>query len=137
MPTYVVNTGIAVLTNRLKNGASQPEPVYSAWGTAVTPNTQRTDTGLSTETANSTGSRVAGTSSVQTSNPGTSPNNDTYQVVATLTVGSGTGAINVTNAGLFDAASGGNLYLKGDFPSVSLNVGDSIQFTFKTVFASS
>jgi hypothetical protein len=41
----------------------------------------------------------------------------------------------VTNAGLWDAASGGNLFLKGDFTGIGLVSGDSILFTFKAVFA--
>ena len=62
----------------------------------------------------------------------TSVTNDTYQVVGTRTA---TGAGTVTNAGLFDAASGGNLFLKGDFTGIALASGDSIQFTIKAQFA--
>jgi len=46
-----------------------------------------------------------------------------------------TGAGSVTNAGLFDAASGGTLYLKGDFTSIGLAIGDAIAFTIDTIFA--
>ena len=41
----------------------------------------------------------------------------------------------VTVSGLFDAASGGNLFAKGDFVGIGLASGDSIQFTWKVVFA--
>ena len=58
--------------------------------------------------------------------------NDTYQVVATRAA---TGTVAVTNMGLFDAASGGNLFLKGDFSVINLVSGDSIQATFKAIFA--
>ena len=34
----------------------------------------------------------------------------------------------ITNAGLFDASSTGNLYIKGDFSGVVLSAGDKIQF---------
>jgi hypothetical protein len=35
----------------------------------------------------------------------------------------------------WDAASGGNLFLKGDFTGIGLVSGDSILFTIKAVFA--
>jgi len=71
---------------------------------------------------------VAGTSSQVT----TTTTNDTYQVVGTITC-AGAGKT-ITNAGLFDASTGGNLFAKGDFTGIALNVGDSIQFTFKIQF---
>ena len=70
---------------------------------------------------------TAGTSTRQTTNT----TNDTYQVIATRTA---TGAGTVTNAGLWDAASGGNLFLKGDFTGIGLSSGDAIQFTIKAIF---
>ena len=75
-----------------------------------------------------TGTRTAGTSTQQT----TTTANDTYQVVGTLTAG---GTLAITNAGLFDASTSGNLFVKGDFSTISLSSGDSIQFTFKTQFS--
>jgi hypothetical protein len=62
----------------------------------------------------------------------TTVTNDTFQVVGTRTA---TGSGTVTVAGLFDAASGGNLFLKGDFAGIPLSSGDAIQFTIKAVFA--
>ena len=124
MATLLVNTGKAVVTNRIKNGATgATEPNYVAWGTGAG-TTGLTDTTLFTEN----GSRVAGTSTQQT----TTTTSDTYQVVGTLTAGSG---LTITNAGLFDASTVGNLFVKGDFTGVVLTTGDSIQFTFKTQFS--
>lgn len=124
MATLLVNTGKAVVTNRVKNGATgATEPNYVAWGTGAG-TTGLTDTTLFTEN----GSRVAGTSTQQT----TTTTSDTYQVVGTLTAG---GALTITNAGLFDASTSGNLFVKGDFTGVVLASGDSIQFTFKTQFS--
>ena len=40
----------------------------------------------------------------------------------------------MTNAGLWDAASAGNLFLKGDFTGIGLASGDSIAFTIKAIF---
>ena len=124
MATLLVNTGKAVVTNRVKNGATgATEPNYVAWGTGAG-TTAVADTTLFTET----GTRTAGTSTQQT----TSTTNDTYQVVGTMTAG---GTLAITNAGLFDASTSGNLFVKGDFTTINLSSGDSIQFTFKTQFS--
>ena len=122
MATLLVNTGKAIVTNYL-NGGAATQPKYVAWGTGAG-TTAATDTTLFTET----GSRVAGTTSQQT----TSTTNDTFQVVGTLTAG---GSLTITNAGTFDASSSGNLFVKGDFTGVPLNSGDSIQFTIKVQFS--
>lgn len=121
MATLLVNTGKAVVTNRIKGAGT--EPLYVAWGTGAG-TTAATDTTLFTET----GTRTAGTSTQQT----TSTTNDTYQVVGTLTAGS---TLAITNAGTFDASSGGNLFAKGDFSTINLASGDSIQFTVKVQFS--
>jgi len=123
MPTLLVNTGKAVVTNRLRSLGTEPN--FVAWGTGAG-TTAATDTTLFTET----GSRVTGTSTQQT----TSTTNDTYQVVGTLTAG---GTLAITNAGTFDVvtSSSGNLFVKGDFSTINLASGDSIQFTFKTQFS--
>jgi hypothetical protein len=121
MATLLVNTGKAVVTNRIKGSGTEPN--YVAWGTGAG-TTTITDTTLFTET----GARVLGTSTQQT----TTTTNDTYQVVGTVTAG---GTFTVTNAGLFDASTSGNLFVKGDFTGIGLNSGDSIQFTFKTQFS--
>ena len=122
MATLLVNTGKAVVTNYL-NGGAATQPKYVAWGTGAG-TTSATDTTLFTET----GTRVSGTTSQQT----TSVTNDTYQVIGTMTAG---GTLAITNAGLFDASTSGNLFVKGDFSTINLNSGDSIQFTFKTQFS--
>jgi hypothetical protein len=121
MATLLVNAGKAIVTNRIKGAGT--EPVYTAWGTGAG-TTAATDTTLFTET----GTRVSGTSTQQT----TSVTNDTYQVVGTMTAG---GTLAITNAGLFDASTSGNLFVKGDFSTINLSTGDSIQFTFKTQFS--
>ena len=122
MATLLVNTGKAIVTNYL-NGGAATQPKYVAWGTGAG-TTGATDTTLFTET----GTRVSGTTSQVT----TSTTNDTLQVVGTQTAA---GTLAVTNAGLFDASTSGNLFAKGDFSTINLNTGDSIQFTFKVQFS--
>lgn len=122
MATLLVNTGKAIVTNYLAGGAAT-QPKYVGWGTGAG-TTALTDTTLFTET----GSRATGTTTQQT----TSTTNDTYQVVGTLTA---SGSVTITNAGIFDASTSGNLFVKGDFTGIALTSGDSIQFTFKTQFS--
>lgn len=94
---------------------------YIHWGTGTTA-AAATDTTLQTALGES---RVSGTQTQQT----TDHTNDTYQVVGTLTKATSSAA--VTEAGLFDAASSGNLYVRATFDAINVDVGDSIQFTFK------
>ena len=110
MATLLVNTGKAIVTNRLNSGGTIPQ--YVAWGTGAG-TTAATDTTLFTEVT----PRVSGTVTQQT----TSTTNDTFQVVATQTAGT---TETITNAGLFDASSSGNLFVKGDFTGIALNTGD-------------
>lgn len=117
----IVNAGKAIITNRLKGSGT--EPLYVAIGTGAG-TTAATDTTLFTEVE----TRVAGTSTQQT----TTTTNDTYRVVGTITA---TGARAVTNAGLFDASSTGNLFVKADFSVINLATSDQLQLTFNTSFA--
>jgi hypothetical protein len=121
MATLLVNAGKAIVTNRLNSGGTIPN--YVGWGTG-SGTTTATDTTLFTEV----GTRVAGAVTQQT----TSVTNDTYQVIATLTSGS---SQTITNAGVFDAISSGNLFVKGDFTGLVLVSGDSIQFTVRVQFS--
>lgn len=121
MATVLTNAGKAITTNRLKGAGT--EPTYVAMGTGAG-TAAAGDTTLFTEVE----TRTNGTSTQQT----TSVTNDTYQVVGTIAATAGRA---VTNAGLFDASSGGNLFMKGDFATVNLANGDSIQFTMKVVYS--
>ena len=54
------------------------------------------------------------------------PAADKNKWVGTLTADA---AKTITNAGLFDAATTGNLVVKGDFTGIALALGDKIEFT--------
>ena len=115
--TAVVNAGRAILTNRIIGSGTEPKNVAMGTGTTAV---ALTDTTLGGEVE----SRTAGTSSRTT----TSTTNDTYQVTGTVTA---TASRTIGEAGLFDAASGGNLFVRGVLAStISLASGDSIAFTF-------
>jgi hypothetical protein len=123
--SVLTNSGRAIVTNRIMGVGTEPK--FVGWGTGAGTAVVG-DTTLTTEVGQDftgTISRPAGTSSRVT----TGPTNDTYQVTATLTCSATGGTIQ--NAGLFDAASAGNLYVKGDFAGITLAVNDSIAFTFK------
>lgn len=124
MATVLTNTGKAVVTNRIKGSGT--EPLYVGWGTGAG-TAAASDTSLFTEDTTGGYTRATGTSSRVT----TSVTNDTYQVVGTLTAGA---SLTITNAATFDAVSGGNTFVKGDFTGIALASGDSIQFTVKVQF---
>ena len=104
MSTLLVNTGRAIVTNRINGGGTIPQ--FVGWGTGAGTAGQ-TDTTLFTEVL----PRTSGTTSQQTTNT----TNDTFQVVGAIVAG-----VNetITNAGLFDASTAGNLFVKGDFTGI-------------------
>jgi len=126
--TFVVNGGLGITTARLRSVGT--EPLNIGWGTGAG-TAAVGDTTLFTEALVSlsagTTDHTVGTSSQVT----TTTTNDTYQVTGTRTA---TGAGTVTNAGLWDAASAGTLFLKGDFTGIGLAANDSISFTIKCIY---
>lgn len=85
-----------------------------AWGTGAG-TAAKTDTTLFTEASEA---RVAATVS--------QPAGDTNRWVGTLTADA---PKTITNAGLFNAATGPTLIVKGDFTGIALATGDKIEFT--------
>jgi hypothetical protein len=113
------NAGCAIVTNRMMQAGTAPLRI--GWGTGATP-AAVTQTSLVSEAAPTTGGgRVVGTEARTT---GTVPN-DTYQVAGTVTAVS---SLAITEAALFDAASSGNMLIRGDFAPVNVVAGDSIAF---------
>lgn len=130
LATVLTNGGLAVITNRIIQAGTAPKNI--GWGTGAG-TAAAGDTTLFTEKlvdlSTSAGTdHTVGTESRST----TTQTNDTYTVTGTRAA---TGAGTVTNAGLFDAASGGTLTVKGDFTGIGLAIGDSIAFTFNLKFA--
>lgn len=119
--TLLLNSGKAIITNRIKGAGN--EPSYLGWGTGAG-TTAAGDTTLFIEASEA---RVACTTSRVT----TTVANDTYRAVGTLTADANK---TITNSGLFDASTAGNGFVKGDFSGIPLNAGDSIQFTIDTQF---
>jgi hypothetical protein len=134
MATVIVNGGHAITTNRIIQAGTAPKNI--GWGTGVQTTALITDTTLGPTTVEKLVdlSTSAGTDHTvgSESRTTTTNTNDTYTVTGTRTA---TGAGAVTCAGLFDAVSGGTLYVKGDFAAINLASGDSIAFTFNVKFA--
>lgn len=118
MASVLTNAGRALITAALAASTSKYVAMGTGAGTAAA-----ADTTLSTEVE----TRTSGTQSQQT----TSVTNDTYRVVGTVAA---TATRAITNAGVFDASSNGNLLVHGDFSTINLASGDSIAFTFNLQF---
>ncbi len=88
---------------------------YVGWGTGAG-TAAKGDTTLFTESAEA---RVSTTD--------TQPSADINQLLGEITASAGR---TITNAGIFDASTSGNLLLKSDFTGVVLSNGDKIEFTF-------
>src|SRR5688572_12105483 len=119
------NAGAAIVTNRIIQAGTAPKNI--GWGIGTNAAAVG-DTGLQTESAPTTGGgRTVGTESRTT----VTNTNDNYQVTGTVVAGS---SLAITEAGLFDAVSAGNLLIRGVFSAVNVISGDSIVFTFGLKF---
>lgn len=125
--TLVTNIGKSIIAKRMFGATpAQLEPKYIGMGVGAT-GAARTavvgDTALSTEVE----ARTAGTGSSVT----TTQTDDTHQVAGIITA---TAPRAVDEAGLFDAASSGNMYVSATMAVVNLGVNDAIAFTWKVQF---
>lgn len=120
MANVYTNAGKAATTAAILAAATMK---YLGWGTGS--GQTASSNALASASAES---RTAGTMSQVT----TTVTNDTLQVVGTITA-SATRAI--TEVGVFDASTSGNMDLYGDFSVINLNSGDSIAFTVKLTFS--
>ncbi len=114
MANVYTTVGKQKVVDYIDNTASFTSP-YIGWGTGAGTAVVG-DTTLFTEASES---RVAATVS--------QPSADTNQFVATITAN---GSKTITNAGVFDASTSGNMILKSDFTGVALVLNDTITFTF-------
>lgn len=121
MATVYVNGGPAVINNRVIQAGTAPKNI--GWGTGTNAAVVA-DTALQTEAAPTTaGGRTVGTETRTT----ITQTNDNYQVTGTVTAG---GALAITEAGLFDNVTAGNMLIRSSFTAVAVLSGDSIAFTF-------
>jgi hypothetical protein len=125
LATVFTNAGTAIVTNRIIQAGTAPKNIGWGIGTGAA---AVTDTTLGTESAPTTsGGRTVGTESRTT----VTVTNDNYQVTGTVTAA---GTLAITEAGLFDATTAGNLLIRSVFSAVNVVVSDSIAFTFGLTF---
>ena len=121
LATVFTNAGAAIITNRIIQAGTAPKNI--GWGTGTTA-AAVAQTALVTEAAPTTaGGRTVGTESRTT----ITNTNDNYQVAGTVTAA---GTLAITEGGLFDAVTTGNMLIRSDFAAVNVLSGDSISFTF-------
>ena len=119
------NAGAAIVTNRIIQAGTAPKNI--GWGTGTNAAAVG-DTALQTEAAPTTsGGRTVGTESRTT----VTNTDDNYQVTGTVVAGS---SLAITEAGLFDNVTAGNMLIRGVFSAVNVVSGDSIAFTFGLKF---
>lgn len=128
MAAFLTDVGRAIITARLV-GNTQPIPQYIGHGTGAG-SASAGSTALSTEATYTGYSRATGTATQVT----TSVTDDTQQVVGVVPGPSSGGPVTITNVGIFDAATVGNLFTIADGQNITLNDGDSIQWTGKIQF---
>ena len=119
----ITNVGHAGANGRMSNQGSYSPFIYLAIGTGTTA-AAATDTALQTEISTGGGARASGTATQVT----TTVTNDTTQLVHTWTF---TSSFAVTEEGILDAASTGNLLAHQVFAAVNVVSGDSLQVTHK------
>lgn len=115
MADIFTDVGETLVADYVDGTASAPANWYVAWGTGAG-TAAKGDTTLFTEASEA---RVTATESQPAANQN--------RFVATLTAD---GSKTITNAGVLDASTVGNLLLKSDFTGIALALNDSIQFTF-------
>lgn len=114
MAAVETTVGDNMLTDYLDGTTAVPANWYMGWGTGAG-TAAKADTTLFTEAAEA---RVAATKS--------QPSANVNRLVAQIVAG---GSKTITNAGVLDATSGGNLVLHWDHAGIALGAGDSITYT--------
>lgn len=117
MADVFTTTGEAFVVDRLDAFGTY----YVGWGTGAG-TAAVGDTTLFTEASET---RVATTDS--------QPSADVMQWLGLIEAD---GSKTITNAGIFDASTSGNLIVKSDFTGVPLAAGDKIEFTFQLTVGS-
>lgn len=122
MTARVQNGGLANITAALVASATNPIK-WLQWGTG-----SGAAASANVVTTAAAEARTSGAQSQAT----TTQTNDTYQVVGTITCASA--GKTISEVGVMDAVTAGNLDFYFDFTGVALLVGDSIAFTTKVSF---
>lgn len=115
MADIFTDVGEGLVADYVDGTASAPTNWYVGQGTGAG-TAAKGDTTLFTEASEA---RVAATESQPAANQN--------RFVATITAD---GTKTITNAGVFDASTVGNMLLKSDFTGIPVNLNDTIEYTF-------
>ena len=121
MAVRVQNSGLAIIANRIIGSGTEPKFAAMGTGTGQAATATTLATEVETRSGTNVGTRVT-----------TTQTNDTYQVVNTTTA---TTARTITEAGLFDASTSGNIFTYADSFTITLANGDSVSWTWKIAFS--
>jgi hypothetical protein len=120
---FFMDAGKAI-TAGLVSGVTALLPKYVACGTGAGP-ADSTATALSTEVETRSGANAP-------TRVTTTVTNDTFQVTNTISI---TATRAITEVGLFDAATTGNMFIGSGISTINLANGDSLQLTFKCKYS--
>lgn len=126
MPFVLTNSGRNWLVGKLgaTGGASFGATLYLGWGNGAGQVATNADTALFGEASTP---RVVATLATTTTNVA----GDTLGFSGTITADE---QRTINNAGVLDAATGGNLILHADFQPLNIQIGDTVFFSFSFVF---
>lgn len=124
IPNLVVNTGLAYIASRIKDSTATAMSHMGVGSGSVAAAAANTDLG------SALGSRVAMDSTTLVT---TTATNDAVQYVATFAAGTGTGAI--TEAGIFNALTGGTMLCRTVFAVINKGTLDTLVITWKVTVA--
>ena len=119
----IVNVGLAEVAQLVGAGLGGTTFEYVQTGTGTT-----SPTASDTDLESATGSRVQATVTNET----VTVSNDTVQFVSTHSY---TSSLAITEAGIFNASTGGTMLARQTFSAINVNNGDSIQITWKVTFS--
>ena len=117
----IVDGGLAIITNRMNGGGTEPKWIDQGTGTTSPTNT---DTALETPGPEA---RTVGVVSRVTTNTA----NDTYRVVGTIA--KTTAAADITEVATFDALTAGNMAVRAVVGAIHLELGNSIEWTIDQI----
>lgn len=126
MRNQIQDAGLAALAALTLNDVAEDDFDWIALGTGTGQATSATE--LATEISTNGGERAACTGTRTT----TTETNDTAQLVTTWTF---SGALAITEAGIFNADSAGDMLAYTDFSAINVVSSDTLEATWKVAFA--
>jgi len=128
IPNQIQNAGLAEVSSLVLTDNPGTATAFDYIALGVGTGQAVTATTLASEVVTVGGERTAGTGTQTT----TTVTNDTAQLVVTWSF---TGSLALTEAGIFNAASTGDMLAYQNFSALNVTSGDSLEITWKVAFA--